>query len=60
MGLPMQVVEPGPHISLCSGDGKTRSIDMSLVGEQPVGTWLLVFLDASAPGSMAKGLPVLS
>ncbi len=56
----MQVVEPGPHISLCSGDGKTRSIDMSLVGEQPVGTWLLVFLDASAPGSMAKGLPVLS
>jgi len=47
IGLPMQVVEPGPHFSLCRMDGEMRSIDMSLVGEQPAGTWLLVFLNAA-------------
>ncbi len=47
IGIPMQIVEPGPHFSVCHGSGETRTIDMALVGEQPAGTWVLVFLDAA-------------
>lgn len=47
IGIPMQVIEPGPHYALCRANGETRQIDMALVGEQPEGTWVLVFLDAA-------------
>lgn len=47
IGLPMQIVECSPGRALCEGLGRRRTIDMSLVGEQPPGTWVLVFLDAA-------------
>ncbi len=47
VGLPMQITEPGPHRALCRFDGESREIDMALVGVQPAGTWVLVFLDAA-------------
>ena len=47
IGLPMRVVEPRAHAALCEGRGERREIDMALVGEQPAGTWVLVFLDAA-------------
>ncbi len=47
IGLPMQIIESGPHRALCRFDGKGREIDMALVGKQPAGTWVLVFLDAA-------------
>ncbi|MGO9171365.1 MAG: HypC/HybG/HupF family hydrogenase formation chaperone [Rhodomicrobium sp.] len=47
VGLPMQIIEPGPRRALCSFDGETREIDMALVGEQPAGSWVLVFLDSA-------------
>jgi len=47
LGIPFQVIECGEHFARCaSRDGEVR-IDISLVGEQPPGTWLLGFLGAA-------------
>ena len=44
----MQVIEmTSVHTAYCEGMGELKSIDMSLVGEQPVGTWLITFLGAA-------------
>lgn len=43
----MQVVERRGESALCVYRGELHQIDMMLVGEQPQGTWLLVFLDAA-------------
>lgn len=51
IGLPMRVIECLPGRALCEGaganGGERRLIDMTLVGEQAAGTWVLVFLDAA-------------
>ncbi len=47
IGIPMQVIETGPGVALCEAKGQRRHIDTMLVGEQPAGTWLLVFIDAA-------------
>jgi len=43
----MQVIEPRGESALCTYRGQTSLIDMMLVGEQPAGIWLLVFLDTA-------------
>ncbi len=47
IGLPMQVKESGFGVARCEGMGITREVDTLLVGEQPAGTWLLVFLNSA-------------
>ena len=47
IGVPMQVVAVEPGAAWCEGMGERRRVDMLLVGEQPVGSWLLVFLDTA-------------
>jgi hydrogenase expression/formation protein HypC len=47
IGIPMRVLDPGPATALCERDGEVVRIDMRLVGEQPAGTWVLVFIDAA-------------
>ena len=47
IGLPMQVIEPRGRFALCRYGEDMRKVDMILVGEQPVGAWVLVFLDAA-------------
>ncbi|MBS4050005.1 MAG: HypC/HybG/HupF family hydrogenase formation chaperone [Methylomonas sp.] len=47
IGIPMQVIEPRGESALCTYRGQTSLIDMMLVGEQPAGIWLLVFLDTA-------------
>ena len=47
IGLPMQVIESRPGQALCRGMGEQREVDTLLVGDQPVGSWLLVFLDSA-------------
>ncbi len=47
IGLPMQVIESGFGYAVCEGFGIQRHIDTLLVGEQPIGTWLLVFLTSA-------------
>lgn len=47
LGIPVQVLDSGEHFARCAGrDGEVR-IDLSLVGVQPPGTWLLTFLGAA-------------
>lgn len=47
IGIPLQVVKSlGPE-ALCADGDALRPIDMGLVGEQPAGTWVLVFRDAA-------------
>ncbi len=45
IGIPMQVMEVEPGHAWCEGMGQRRQVDTSLIGEQLVGTWVLVFLD---------------
>lgn len=47
IGLPMQVVEPRGRYALCRSGDDLHIVDMILVGEQPAGTHVLVFLDAA-------------
>lgn len=47
VGIPMQVLRCDGLVALCTGRGGERRLDLSLVGEQPPGTWLLAFLDAA-------------
>jgi len=47
IGIPMQVKESGFGYALCEGMGISRQVDTLLVGEQPPGTWLLVFLNSA-------------
>lgn len=47
MGIPMQIIEQGAGSAICDNDGEKRQIDTMLIGEQPVGTWVLVFIDAA-------------
>lgn len=47
LGVPMQVLESTRWAARCAGPEGEASIDMALVGEQPVGTWVLTFLGAA-------------
>ncbi|MBT3045769.1 MAG: HypC/HybG/HupF family hydrogenase formation chaperone [gamma proteobacterium symbiont of Ctena orbiculata] len=47
IGVPMRVLSTQPGYALCEGMGETRLVDILLVGEQPIGSWLLVFLDTA-------------
>jgi len=47
IGLPLRVVEAQGHLAWCEADGHGERLDMMLVGEQPVGTWVLGFLGAA-------------
>jgi hydrogenase expression/formation protein HypC len=63
----MQVSEPqGERAAWCSGREGRRLIDLSLVGPQPAGTWLLTFagagrevLDAEAAAAIDGALDAL-
>ncbi len=47
IGIPMQVIESGFGYARCQGMGMTREVETLLVGDQPAGTWLLVFLNSA-------------
>lgn len=47
IGIPMQVIEAGEFSALCRGSTGTEQVDLILVGPQPEGSWLLVFLGAA-------------
>jgi hydrogenase expression/formation protein HypC len=56
----------GEFRALCEGGGRTEEVDLSLVGRQERGTWLLVFLgaarqvlDAVAAAQIADALAAL-
>ncbi len=47
VGIPMRVVQCDGLSALCEGRDGQRRLDLSLVGEQAPGTWLLAFLDSA-------------
>lgn len=47
IGIPMQIIAHQGEWALCDGQGQQRLIDMMLLGQQPLGTWVLVFLDTA-------------
>ncbi len=48
LGIPMRIVESRGLVALAErGDGSRERIDLSLVGPQPVGRHVLVFLGAA-------------
>ena len=44
LGTPMQIKECHEYTAVCTHQGNTSTVDITLVGTQPAGTWLLVFL----------------
>lgn len=47
LGIPMQVVEPGPFSALCRRGEALENVDLSLVGPVRPDDWLLVFAGAA-------------
>jgi len=47
IGLPMQVVELDGSFAWCEDGNERERLDMMLVGEQPVGAWVLAFHGAA-------------
>ena len=45
LGIPMQVTETAGMVARCVGRGEERRVNLLLVGDQPIGTWLLVSQD---------------
>lgn len=68
VGEPMQVVSAESMTAQCRDrHGALQTIDLLLVGEQPAGAWLLVFLgvareviDASRAAAISDALEALS
>lgn len=66
IGVPMIVVGSSPSIAACEGRGQRQDVDMILVGDQPPGTWVLVFngaarrvIDADEAAQTAAALDAL-
>jgi len=47
IGIPMKIITMANESAICEYDGQQTLIDMMLVGTQPAGTWVLVFLEAA-------------
>jgi hydrogenase expression/formation protein HypC len=45
LGIPMQVLRNEGVFAVCQGRGETRRLNMSLLGEQPAGAWVLAHLE---------------
>ncbi len=43
VGIPMQVVGADGGATICAGRGRRERIDVALVGDQPVGAWILAY-----------------
>jgi len=45
LGIPMQVLETNGILARCAGRGEERTVNLLLVGEVPVGGWVLVHIE---------------
>ena len=59
IGTPLQVVQVEESHAWCEADGQRERLDMTLVGMQPPGTWVLAFMGAArqvmSPEEAAQG-----
>jgi hydrogenase assembly chaperone HypC/HupF len=47
IGTPLRVIAPDGSFAWCEDGAERERLDMMLVGEQPVGTWVLAFHGAA-------------
>ncbi len=47
IGVPLQVLQLDGPFAWCESGGERERLDMRLIGEQPVGTWVLAFHGAA-------------
>jgi len=47
IGTPLRVIEADGSFAWCEADGQRERLDMMLIGDQPVGTWVLGFHGAA-------------
>ncbi len=47
LGIPMQVLRCEEQSAICLSGDEQHQVDMALVGDQPEGTWVLVFLGSA-------------
>ncbi len=47
IGVPVQVIKSADCVSICRGRNGEESVNMMLIGPQPVGTWVLSFLGSA-------------
>ncbi len=47
IGVPVQVIEAADCIALCRGLNGDEHVNMMLIGDQPVGTWVLNYLGSA-------------
>lgn len=47
IGIPMKVISVEGTHAWCEGRGEREQLDMLIVGEQPVGAWVLAFRGAA-------------
>jgi hydrogenase expression/formation protein HypC len=47
LAIPMRVVTGGELGAWCEGRGERRRIDLTLIGAQPEGTWVVAFRDVA-------------
>ena len=47
IGIPMKVIKPQGIAAWCEGRDGRKLVDLSLVGPQPPGTWLLTHLGSA-------------
>lgn len=45
LGIPMQIIECDGFSARCRRGEEERTVNLLLVGAQPVGTWVLVLMD---------------
>ena len=43
IGTPMRIIATRDRVAICSGRGSQEHISLALVGDLPVGTWILAF-----------------
>jgi len=47
IGVPVKIIESGEFVSICKGRNGEEQVNMMLLGQQPVGTWVLNFLGSA-------------
>jgi hydrogenase expression/formation protein HypC len=47
IGIPMKIIECNGLMAKCQGRGETRNLSLALLGEQPLGTWVLMSIDTA-------------
>lgn len=47
IGIPMQVITCSPFQAICERYGESHTVSVMLIGEQPVGTWVLTHLGSA-------------